>query len=125
MPEGGGVRVRPCSTPGCPALVTQGARCRTHATTHDRMRGTMRERGYSVRWGHAAARFRRLYPLCGDRPNAQEPVMSQCRAMGRTTIATLVDHVVPHRGDPVKFWDEANWQSLCASCHSAKTRAGF
>jgi 5-methylcytosine-specific restriction protein A len=35
--------------------------------------------------------------------------------------ATVVDHIVPHRGDPVLFWDEANWQGLCKLCHDAKT----
>lgn len=52
--------------------------------------------------------------------------MSQCFDEGRVTAAYQVDHVVPHRGDPVKFWDErGNWQSLCAACGSRKTRAGF
>jgi 5-methylcytosine-specific restriction protein A len=35
--------------------------------------------------------------------------------------ATVVDHVVPHRGDPVLFWEESNWQSQCQPCHDAKT----
>ena len=34
---------------------------------------------------------------------------------------TVVDHIRPHRGDPVLFWDEKNWQSLCKSCHDKKT----
>ncbi|PAU94052.1 HNH endonuclease, partial [Paracoccus salipaludis] len=34
-----------------------------------------------------------------------------------------VDHVVPHRGDPERFWDQDGWQPLCASCHSRKTAA--
>jgi 5-methylcytosine-specific restriction protein A len=60
------------------------------------------------------------------RPDGQVPIMSQCFDEGRVTAAYQVDHVVPHRGDPVKFWDErGNWQSLCAACGSRKTRAGF
>jgi 5-methylcytosine-specific restriction endonuclease McrA len=35
------------------------------------------------------------------------------------TLATVVDHVEPHRGDQERFWDERNWQALCASCHSS------
>jgi 5-methylcytosine-specific restriction protein A len=35
--------------------------------------------------------------------------------------ASILDHVVPHRGDPVLFWSESNWQSLCATCHGIKT----
>jgi 5-methylcytosine-specific restriction protein A len=33
----------------------------------------------------------------------------------------VVDHVVPHRGDAILFWDRANWQSMCKPCHDTKT----
>lgn len=29
------------------------------------------------------------------------------------------DHIVPHRGDPQKFFDPDNLQTLCASCHNS------
>lgn len=68
----------------------------------------------------------RRYPLCGMRPRGQPPVMSQCHEQGLATPAKQVDHVVPHKGDPVLFWDEeGNWQSLCASCGSRKSQAGL
>lgn len=36
---------------------------------------------------------------------------------------TLVDHVTPHRGDKVLFWNWNDWQALCTRCHSgAKQR---
>lgn len=35
--------------------------------------------------------------------------------------ATHVDHIVPHRGDDRLFFDPANLQALCRSCHSSKT----
>ncbi|WP_309242099.1 HNH endonuclease [Paenibacillus sp. S150] len=28
---------------------------------------------------------------------------------------------MPHKGDMELFWNEANWQPLCASCHGIKT----
>lgn len=31
--------------------------------------------------------------------------------------ATVVDHITPHRGDPILFWDSKNWQPLCKDCH--------
>jgi 5-methylcytosine-specific restriction protein A len=40
-----------------------------------------------------------------------------CEQLGRVTAATVVDHKIPHKGDPQLFWDETNWQSLCAPCH--------
>jgi len=68
---------------------------------------TTGERGYTYAWQKARAAFLVRYPLC-----------AQCERMGRTTVATVVDHVTPHRGDRALFWDSGNWQSLCASCHS-------
>jgi 5-methylcytosine-specific restriction protein A len=36
--------------------------------------------------------------------------------------ATIVDHIVPHRGNQKLFWDsEHNWQSLCVTHHQEKT----
>ncbi|MBK9704528.1 MAG: HNH endonuclease [Betaproteobacteria bacterium] len=40
-----------------------------------------------------------------------------CEAAGRLTAASVVDHVVPHRGDQALFWDVGNWQPLCKPCH--------
>jgi 5-methylcytosine-specific restriction enzyme A len=60
------------------------------------------------------------------RPNGQVPVMSQCYDEGRITAATQTDHVQPHRGDQVLFWDVVNnWQSLCATCGARKSQAGL
>jgi 5-methylcytosine-specific restriction endonuclease McrA len=42
-----------------------------------------------------------------------------CEAEDRVGAATVVDHIKPHRGDMVLFWDEANWQPLCANHHSS------
>ena len=36
--------------------------------------------------------------------------------------ASLVDHIEPHRDDQLLFWDRDNFQSLCASCHSLKSK---
>lgn len=80
---------------------------------------------YGYRWERARAWFLRRYPLCGDRPASLPPRLSVCRADGQVTPATVVDHVVPHRGDPGLFWDRTNWQALCASCHARKTRMGL
>jgi 5-methylcytosine-specific restriction protein A len=86
---------------------------------------TTSERGYGWRWQKASATFLANYPLCGDRPNAA-PVMSRCHAEGRAVQAQQVDHVVPHKGDQTLFWDtKGNWQSLCSSCGTRKSRAGL
>ena len=76
----------------------------------DRQRPSATRRGYGPRWRRARQAFLKRNPLC-----------VACGVEGRLEPATVVDHVVPHRGDPVLFWDRANWQSLCKLCHDAKT----
>jgi 5-methylcytosine-specific restriction protein A len=109
----------PCAHPGCPALVSGAARCPTHARAHTRAdaqrRGTAAQRGYSYRWQQARARYLANNPLC--RPCSK-------KAPPHVTLATVVDHVTDHKGDPVLFWDQRNWQPSCAPCHDARTDAG-
>ena len=54
----------------------------------DRQRPSAARRGYGPRWRRARAAFLAQHPLC-----------AACRAQGRVVPATVVDHVVPHRGD--------------------------
>ena len=37
------------------------------------------------------------------------------------SMATVVDHIKPHRGDKKLFWDRGNWQPLCEHHHNVKT----
>jgi 5-methylcytosine-specific restriction protein A len=39
--------------------------------------------------------------------------------MNRVEVATVVDHIVPHKDNLKLFWDKGNWQALCAHCHSS------
>lgn len=70
-------------------------------------------RGYNYRWQKASKQYLNSNPLCVE-----------CDKTGRTQAATCVDHIKPHKGDTELFWNESNWQSLCDSCHSRKTRRG-
>ena len=96
---------RQCTYPRCGALVTKG-RCARHKPKDD-ARPSATRRGYDARW----RRVRRVYL-------GNHPFCVHCQSLGRTTAATVVDHIEPHRGDMVKFWNEANWQSLCGPCHN-------
>ena len=83
----------PCRHPGCPALVPHGQKyCDAHKPLHPE--------------GYLEA-----HPLCVE-----------CMKEGRYVRATDVDHIVPHRGDRLLFWDQSNWQPLCHRHHSIKTR---
>jgi len=51
----------------------------------------------------------------------EQPLCVECKSHGRLTPASVIDHVTPHKGDMALFYDRSNLQSLCTSCHSAKT----
>ena len=42
-----------------------------------------------------------------------------CKANGHVTGATNIDHIKPHRGDEVLFFDYENTQSLCSHHHAS------
>ncbi len=54
---------------------------------------------------------------------SREPLCRLHRQLGMVVVATVADHVLPHRGDETLFWDETNLQSLCADCHSRHKQA--
>ena len=56
--------LRPCNTPGCPALVRGGPRCAKHARQTEQDRGTPEERGYDKH-------HRILRVACFERDNWQ------------------------------------------------------
>lgn len=106
---------RPCRYPGCPNLCDKGVYCAVHADfTHDHLRGNSASRGYDGKWRAARERYLRKNPLC-----------VKCMAKGVITPATVVDHIIPHRGNQKLFWDESNWQPLCKGCHDRKTGVGL
>lgn len=54
---------------------------------------------------------------------SEHPFCSMCEAEGTVELATVVDHKVPHRGEPALFWD-GELDSLCKRHHDgAKQRA--
>jgi len=107
---------RPCRYPGCPGFCEKGqVFCKDHMQwSGERLRGSAAARGYDRHWREARGMFLREHPLC-----------AACLAEGRTTPATVVDHIIPHRGDKQLFWDKDNWQPLCKACHDKKTGYGL
>ena len=108
---------RLCSYPGCMIPTTQG-KCDKHLTAkRDRNRNERRpsagQRGYGWQWQKARRLFLNDNPLCAE-----------CMRAGRTVAAKVVDHIEPHRGDAIKFWDCGNWASMCVRCHNIKTGRG-
>ena len=105
---------KPCTWPGCSKLGT-GGRCDAHrqqvAREIDQRRGSASQRGYSVAWRRAREGFLRSHPFCKWHHDNEQ----------RFVPATVVDHIVPHKGDKDLFWRHANWQPLCKPCHDRKT----
>ena len=64
--------------------------------------------GLTGRW----ARLRRAH-LAGN------PLCVYCQQQGRVSLASVVDHVIPHRGDPALYLGGSNLQSLCKPHHDA------
>ena len=98
----------------CGRLVAAGTLCecqrdqnRARGRRHDANRPTAAQRGYNHEWRKARLAFLALHPSC-----------ALCFAP-----ATVVDHIIPHRGDDALFWNRQNWQPLCVTCHNrAKQR---
>lgn len=67
---------------------------------------TSGQRGYDYRWQQRREAQLRAHLLC-----------CYCERKGFIVLATVADHITPHRGDPTLF--EGDLQSLCASCHSS------
>ncbi len=105
----------PCKHSGCPELVPYGEKyCKLHRSLHlDEIYHKGKGKGkrlYSSKWQKASKAFLKAHPLC-----------ERCKAEGRYVKATVVDHIIPHKGDRSLFWDKENWQSLCKQCHDRKT----
>lgn len=106
--------LRPCNYFGCAELIRDGRYCDKHkketAKQIDDRRGSAASRGYDSRWQRARVHYLRVHPLC-----------VRCQDAGKVTAASVVDHIIPHKGDKQLFWDISNWQSLCKQCHDIKT----
>ena len=101
----------PCRQPGCAALVEVGEHyCGLHKALHPEEARPAAGRGYGSRWQRARRKYLEIHPLCAE-----------CLKHVRYVKATVVDHIVPHRGNQKLFWNQDNWQPLCKRCHDSKT----
>lgn len=100
-----------CNYPGCRVLTTTRC-CPIHTKTElkrfDTMRGTARERGYDSMWSRNSKQYLKENPLCDE-----------CYKQHRLTPATVVHHIVDHKGDYELMWDVSNWMPLCKIHHDA------
>lgn len=64
----------------------------------------------SKRWQTERAAYLHDHPLCVE-----------CKRHDLIRPASVVDHIDPHGGNDLVFWDRSRWQALCPSCHGRKT----
>lgn len=108
-----GKKRKACAKPGCPAIHSNpGHYCFQHMRARIDDRPSAAERGYGPRWQHESKRFLLAHPFCECK---------DCRKSSNPLPATVVDHIIPHKGDPDLFWDISNWQSMAKRCHDRKT----
>jgi 5-methylcytosine-specific restriction protein A len=77
---------------------------------YDNKRGSSTERGYDATWRRYRASYLKQHPLCVE-----------CLKEGFYIPATVVDHIIPHKGDRYLFWNKDNHQALCKHHHDVKT----
>ena len=109
---------KPCRQSGCSALVRDGGGyCAAHKREVKKQVEERREsstkRGYGYKWQQAREQYLREHPLC-ECPECMAGEL-------RVTVATVVDHKIPHKGDKKLFWDRKNWQAMSKPCHDKKT----
>jgi len=101
-----------CATPGCPTITAR-RHCPAHAVAREHARPN-----WDVRRWYRTPRWKAL------RTRVLREAAYQCAACGHVCLTLEVDHVTKHHGDLTQFWDRANMQALCRSCHSRKTQLG-
>lgn len=52
----------------------------------------------------------------------KEPLCRMCKALGRISMATVADHIKPHRGNLEMFY-HGELQPLCKLCHDSAKQA--
>jgi 5-methylcytosine-specific restriction protein A len=99
--------------PCCANLVVRGfcPACLARGLGKD-IRPSAAERGYGARWQRESKAYLAAHPVAVDWFGEHGSVVY---------AAEVVDHIVPHRGDMILFWDRGNWQGLTKADHDKKT----
>lgn len=112
--------LRPCKHIGCRELTRDGY-CQQHVVIvkqhdldkrkkYDKQRPSYHGWYSNKRWRVLRMHWLRCNPLCAI-----------CQQDDKLTPATVVDHIISHKGNISMFYDTTNLQSLCKRCHDVKT----
>lgn len=112
---------KPCAQAGCFLLIDIGSGyCAAHAVQDKKERDRPAD---SKRSDRAYRKWYKRKAWCGPEGRRKqqlraEPLCALCPDRSKR-LATVADHVIPHRGDHALFWF-GKLQSLCKSCHDGK-----
>lgn len=91
----------------CGHVVSSGSLCtcrqlreQERKARFDRLRENASTRGYTSKWRRESKAFLAQNPKC------------ECG-----NKATVVHHIIAHRGDMKLFWRRSNWRAVCKPCH--------
>lgn len=100
-----------CSYPGCKKYANRGCKyCEDHKKEKPTGTTSVWKYLYNNKWEIERKEYLIDHCWCVE-----------CLKNNIYTLATEVDHKIPHEGNMKLFWDKSNWQALCKSCHSRKT----
>lgn len=103
-----------CAERGCSELVESGdTRCTAHR--RDDMARDRSRRGSAYQRGYGGAKWQRFR----ERILKRDGYLCQ-RCLPGTRLAKIVDHIVPVRVAPERFFDASNAWSLCRECDNEK-----
>lgn len=116
----------PCKEQNCGAIVDhRGDYCSRHQNGYarDERKRVESKRLWleSISKNSTRATWQKFYNTSAWRKLKKEQLEREplCACCG--DIGTVADHIIPHEGNEVLFFNPNNLQTLCSSCHSRKT----
>lgn len=105
--------LHPCPAPRCPNLIQGSGYCDQHGGERKAWRSVSAPPPVRLRGRANQARRLRVF--------TRNPLCVPCEALGRVTLATIADHIIPLAEGGRD--DESNLRGICAECHKVKTQA--
>ena len=100
---------RACRIGNCPHPAVSRGRCALHSQADEQQRhrygaSVYNDKRWRGRWGlrQQVLHYKPFCELCGR-------------------LASVVDHIIPHRGDEQLAFNSANLRPLCSTCHGRVT----
>jgi 5-methylcytosine-specific restriction enzyme A len=105
-----------------PSFCSRHGLCHTHAThvhnerAKERRQEIVRTRDPSLHAFYNSGRWKAYRKTHIER----SPLCVMCEREGRAVLGSIVDHIIPHRGDVSLFWAMDGVQTLCVRHDSLK-----